>query len=234
MPTSLAPGAFYTGYVRVSTTDQNPALQVQALRAFGVPENRIYIDYMTGAKMDRPQLKRALNVTREGDIVVVWKIDRLGRSVQGVLDVISDLNEEGIGLISLTDGFDTTTPQGRMIMTILLALAEMERNLISERTKAGMAAAKAQGRRFGPKHRILEYPRRLREFSRLWAEGLFPDGPLSNKDVVDIMNEVDRKAPKIAGPSMISNWKTAGFPGFTPPADVPLSETQDPDEGDRE
>lgn len=223
----LPDGGRYTGYVRVSTTDQNPDLQIRALVDAGVSEDRVYIDYMTGSRMDRPKLKRALKVSRERDVLVVWKIDRLGRSALGVLDAIKEMEDEGIGLISLTEGFNTTTPHGRMVMTILLALAEMERNLISERTRAGMAAAKERGVRFGRPHFVRDYPKRLAKFTELWKAGLIPDGKMTGPELIAELNAADPKAPTITGPSRYHNWKKKKFEGFTPPPDIPLQEVED-------
>lgn len=223
----LPDGGRYTGYVRVSTKDQNPDLQVRALIDAGVPEERVYTDYMTGSTMTRPQLARAMRVSRRGDVLVVWKIDRLGRSALGVLDAIASMEAEGIGLISLTEGFNTTTPHGRMVMQILLALAEMERNLISERTRAGMQAAKERGVRFGRPHFVRDYPKRLAEFTRLWSEGLIPDGEMTGPELVEALNAADPKAPNIKGPSRYHNWKKTGFKGFEPPPDKPLMEVED-------
>lgn len=219
----LPGGGRYTGYYRVSTEDQNPQLQIDAMIAAGVPEDRIYGDKMTGSKMNRPGLSRAMRVTRDKDVLVVWKLDRLGRSTLGVLDTIKTLEDGKIGLISLTEMLDTESPMGRMVMTILLSFAEMERNLISERTKAGMAAAKAKGMRTGPQHRIRDCPKRLAVFNDLWASGRYP-GELSDGQVVKILNEVKgSKLPKMKSSNSLSNWRKAGFKGWTPP-DEPIED----------
>lgn len=221
----LENGGRYTGYWRVSTDDQNPQLQIDALLDAGVPHDRIYGDVMTGSKMERNGLKRALRVTRNADTLVVWKLDRLGRSVQGVLEVISNLKESDIGFISIRDGFDTNTPTGQFMMTILLALAEMERNLVSERTKAGMAAARRRGRKFGPKHFVMDFPKRLAAFTKLWKQGLIPDGTMTPPEIIAALEAADPKAPKIKSVNSYYNWRRKGFNGFTPPPDVPLAET---------
>ena len=145
----LPNGGRYTGYWRVSTDDQNPDMQIAAMVKAGVPEDRIRGDVMTGSKMDRPGLKSAMRITRDQDVLVVWKLDRLGRSLIGVLDTIKTLEQSEIGLISLTDAIDTTSVMGRAMMQITMVFAEMERNLIAERTKAGMAAARARGSAIG-------------------------------------------------------------------------------------
>ncbi len=133
------------GYARVSTSDQNLTLQTDALTAAGC--ERICSDTASGAKTDRPGLSEALNVARRGDTLVVWKLDRLGRSMKGLVELAADLATRGIELRSLTDGIDTATPTGRLLFHILASIAEMERELIRERTMAGLLAAR---RKNGP------------------------------------------------------------------------------------
>lgn len=136
------------GYARVSTDDQNLRLQLDALRSAGC--ERIYRDDgISAVARERPGLNRALRRLKEGDILVVWKLDRLGRSLPHLIEVITDLRDRGIGFESLRDHIDTTSAGGRFYFHILAALAEFERELIGERTKAGMAAAKRQGIRIG-------------------------------------------------------------------------------------
>ncbi len=220
----LPDGGRYTGYWRVSTDDQNPQMQIDSMKAAGVPEDRIYGDRMTGATMKRPGLTRALRVTRDKDVLVVWKMDRLGRSTVGVLDAIQRLEADDIGLISLTEMIDTQTSMGRAVATMMLSFAQLERDLISERTKAGMAAHKARGGRVGPKHGIRDCPKRRAVFEGLWREGKYP-GEMSEREVVDILNAVKgSKLKKIKSPNTLYNWKRKGFPGWTPPGDEPLRE----------
>ncbi|KQN16424.1 recombinase family protein [Sphingomonas aurantiaca] len=133
------------GYARVSTSDQNLTLQTDALTAAGC--ERICSDKASGAKTDRPGLSEALNVARRGDTLVVWKLDRLGRSMKGLVELAADLATRGIELRSLTDGIDTATLTGRLLLHILASIAEMERKLIRERTMAGLLAAR---RKNGP------------------------------------------------------------------------------------
>ncbi len=136
------------GYARVSTEDQNLRLQLDALRTAEC--ERIYRDDgISAVAKERPGLSRALKRLKPGDVLVVWKLDRLGRSLPHLIDVITDLRDRGIGFESLRDHIDTTSPGGRFYFHILAALAEFERELIVERTKAGMAAAKRQGVRIG-------------------------------------------------------------------------------------
>jgi DNA invertase Pin-like site-specific DNA recombinase len=135
------------GYARVSTEDQKLDLQTDALAREGVPSSRIYSDKASGGPgVNRPGFAAAMKACREGDKLVVWKLDRLGRSLMEVLEVLKRLEAKGVGLIVITDKIDTSTAMGRFVLHILAALSEMERGLIVERTKAGLAAAKARGR----------------------------------------------------------------------------------------
>lgn len=132
------------GYMRVSDTDQSEALQQDALNKVGC--DVLYCDHgVSGAKTSRPAFDRMMNEIQTGDTLVVWKLDRLGRSTIHLLEILNDLNERKIHFHAITQGIDTTTAVGRMIFGQLAVFAEYERNLISERTKAGMAAAKARG-----------------------------------------------------------------------------------------
>ena len=137
------------GYARVSTLEQNPALQQDALRAAGC--ERVFEDRASGAKAERPGLAAALEYARPGDTLVVWRLDRLGRSLRDLIDRVRELEERGIGFKSLREGFDTTTGSGRLVFHVFGALAEFERALIRERTGAGLAAARARGRKGGRK-----------------------------------------------------------------------------------
>ncbi|WP_291522102.1 recombinase family protein [Acidithiobacillus sp.] len=137
------------GYARVSTQDQNLELQRQALAVAGCA--KVYEDAMSGLRADRPGLARALDALREGDTLVVWKLDRLGRSVKGLVELVESLQAQGIQFRSLTDAIDTSTPSGRFFFHVMASLAQMERELIAERTKAGLAAARKAGRVGGRK-----------------------------------------------------------------------------------
>lgn len=135
------------GYARVSTFDQNLSLQVDALQRAGC--EKIFQDKVSGAKADRPGLQEALEYIRQGDTLAVWRLDRLGRSLRHLIETVSRLEEQGIGFRSLEENIDTTTSGGRLIFHIFGALAEFERNLIRERTQAGLKAARARGRKGG-------------------------------------------------------------------------------------
>lgn len=132
------------GYARVSTFDQNLDLQKDALTHAGC--EKIFTDTMSGAKAERPGLVQALTFMRAGDVLAVWKLDRLGRSLKNLIDVVTELDTLGIGFRSVTESIDTTTSGGKLIFHIFGALAEFERNLIRERTQAGLTAARVRGR----------------------------------------------------------------------------------------
>lgn len=135
------------GYARVSTGDQTLDLQTDALTTAGC--DRIFTDTTSGAKAERPGLAQALEYVRQGDTLVVWRLDRLGRSLQHLIATVTELEGRGIGFRSLTEAIDTTTPGGKLIFHIFGALAEFEREIIRERTNAGLAAARARGRHGG-------------------------------------------------------------------------------------
>lgn len=144
-PEAKPPGLLI-GYARVSTEDQDLSLQLDALVKAGVSEGRIYREHASGAAEDRPAFIAAVKALRAGDTLVVWKLDRLGRSLLEVLEVCQRLEAKGAGLRVITEKIDTTSAMGRFVLHILAALAEMERELIRERTVAGLKAAKARGK----------------------------------------------------------------------------------------
>ncbi|ACA20995.1 Resolvase domain [Methylobacterium sp. 4-46] len=157
------------GYARVSTQDQKPELQLDALGAAGC--SRVFEDRgVSGAKAERPGLAQALAYLREGDTLVIWKLDRLGRSMSHLLETVQRLEAQGIGLRSLTEQIDTTTPNGRLIFHLFGALGQFERDLIRERTRAGLSAAAARGRKGGRKPVVT--PEVLRKAQALIGQGL--------------------------------------------------------------
>ena len=157
------------GYARVSTIEQDLALQLDALRAAGT--TRIFEDRgVSGARTERPGLNAALSFLRDGDTLVVWKLDRLGRSMTHLLQTVSELEGRGVGFRSLTENIDTTTPTGRLVFHIFGALGQFERDLIRERTNAGLAAAAARGRKGG--RPAAATPERLARARQLIASGL--------------------------------------------------------------
>lgn len=157
------------GYARVSTTDQNPDLQLDALRRAGC--DRIFEDQASGAKARRPGLDRCLQAIESGDTLIVWRLDRLARSLLKLLELLKFLDENNIGLRSLTEAIDTKTLSGKLVLHVMGAIAEFERGLIIERTNAGLQAAKERGQTFGrPVKMTLE---KLEEAKRLIiTEGL--------------------------------------------------------------
>ena len=140
------------GYARVSTLDQSPALQLDALRAVGC--ERVFEEMASGAKEDRPQLLAALDHMRAGDVLVVWKLDRLARSLKQLVNLLEVLNGRSIGFRCLAPAIDTTTPEGRLLYSITGAFAEFERAIIQQRTKAGLTAALARGRKGGRRPKL--------------------------------------------------------------------------------
>lgn len=147
------------GYARVSTTDQSLDLQLDALNAAGC--ERIFEEKVSGTKDDRKQLAELLEYARAGDAVVVWKLDRLGRSTKKLLELTDDLERRGIELISLRDNIDTTSAVGKAMFRMLAVLSEMERDLTVERTKAGLEAARARGRVGGRPRKAVDKALRL-------------------------------------------------------------------------
>lgn len=135
------------GYARVSRQDSNLALQIDALRAYGAED--IFEEKISGAAISREQLDRLLERLRPGDTLVVWRLDRLGRTMKQLLELIEKFEKQDINFVSLTESFDTTTAAGRLCFTIFCAVAQMERDLLRERTTAGLAAARARGRKGG-------------------------------------------------------------------------------------
>ena len=164
------------GYARVSTQDQNPELQLDALKGAGC--ERVFEEKASGAKRDRPELAAALSFMRNGDALVVWKLDRLARSLKQLMETVEDLSARGIGFRSLTEAIDTTTSGGRLVFHTFSALAEFERGIIRERTTAGLNAARARGRIGGR-------PRSLTEADLAVARTLLKDGDLTIAQVAE-------------------------------------------------
>ncbi|MCB1968703.1 MAG: recombinase family protein [Candidatus Accumulibacter sp.] len=162
------------GYARVSTRDQKPHLQLDALQESGC--ERIFEETASGAKRDRPELKAVLNFMRAGDNLVVWKLDRLARSTRQLLETVEALELRGIGLKILTQNIDTTSAGGRLIFTVFSAIAEFEREIIRERTRAGLDAARSRGRTGGR-------PRALSDKDLKEARVLLTDPEITVEDV---------------------------------------------------
>lgn len=198
------------GYARVSTDDQDLTLQKRALLAYGVSEEHIFEEHASGAKMDRPALKRALRAMRDGDKIVVWKLDRLGRTLTGVIETVELMKAEGVELVSLTEMLDTTSAMGEAFFRISLIFAELERKLISERTKAGIAVRKAQGVRFGQPGKITDNPKRLAEAKRIVEEGV---ENITAQQALIRLNAADKKAKPIKSVETWNRWRRLGCPG---------------------
>ena len=162
------------GYARVSTRDQRPDLQMDALREAGC--ERVFQETVSGAKRDRPELKAAVDFMRIGDTLVVWKLDRLARSTRQLRETVEDCEQRGIGLKTITQNIDTTNAGGRLIFTVFSAIAEFEREIIRERTLAGLDAARSRGRKGGR-------PRALTEKDLKQARALLADPEISVEDV---------------------------------------------------
>src|SRR5215203_1762441 len=166
------------GYARVSTEEQTLNLQRDALTAAGC--DRTYADTASGAKAERPGLTEALDQCRPGDTLVVWRLDRLGRSLRHLIETVTALEQRGVGFKSLTESIDTTSPGGKLIFHIFGARAEFERDLIRERTRAGLTAARARGRRGGrPPVQGLTDPRQRALARRLYDAKQTPVGELA-------------------------------------------------------
>src|SRR3982751_1987145 len=155
------------GYARVSTNGQETAAQAAALKAAGC--ERIYREKASGGRWDRPELHRLLDQLRKGDVLVVWKLDRLSRSLRDVLTIMERLGESGAGFRSLTEAIDTTTPAGRMMMQMVGAFAEFEKSMLRERTKAGLDAARQEGRIGGRRPKLS--PQQQAEIRRMVSRG---------------------------------------------------------------
>ena len=184
------------GYARVSTQDQTPALQLDALKAAGC--ERVFQEKASGAQRDRPELAVALDYMRGGDTLVVWKLDRLARSMKQLIETVEKMEARQIGFRSLTEAIDTTTAGGRLVFHVFAALAEFERSVIRERTTAGLAAARARGRKGGR-------PRSLTEKDIAAARAM-----LSNPDIT--VDEVARRLG--VGPATLYRHLPGGRSGI--------------------
>ena len=166
------------GYARVSTIDQNLDAQKDALQKAGC--EKIITDEVGGSVSDRPGLTQLRNMLREGDTVVVWRLDRLGRTLKHLIEWINELEEQGIGFKSLQESIDTTTSSGKLIFHIFGALSEFERNLIQERTRAGLEAARSRGRQGGR-------PKKLSQEKQQMAQNLYKSKQYSINQICDMV-----------------------------------------------
>jgi DNA invertase Pin-like site-specific DNA recombinase len=171
--------SYRLGYLRVSTDDQNLDLQRDALKKAGVPIAHLYEEQASGKLANRPRLAECLKALRAGDTLVVWRLDRLGRSLADLVAIVTELEGRGIGFESLTERIETTTAAGKLTFHVFAALAEFERNLIRERTQAGLAAARARGRVGGRKPKI--GAKELREIRALYESRSVPVGDIAKR-----------------------------------------------------
>lgn len=167
------------GYARVSTKDQDLALQIDALKKAGC--KKIFQEKMTGATKERPELKKMIEQLRKGDVVVIWKLDRLGRSLKNLVQLVNEIQGKGAGLKSLGDHIDTVTPQGKLTFHLFAALAEFERDIIRERTHAGLAAARARGRKGGRPRGLSKKA----QHTAIIAERLYLERKLTVKEICE-------------------------------------------------
>ena len=167
------------GYARVSTQDQNLDLQIDALTKAGC--KKVFDDKISGSRAERPGLAKALEMLREGDTLAVWKLDRLGRSVKNLVDLVGELHKQGIQFKSLTDAIDTGTPSGRFFFHVMASLAEMERELTVERTRAGLEVARQLGRKGGRKRQMTDS--KIESAKKLLANGVPPRDVAKNLGV---------------------------------------------------
>lgn len=167
------------GYARVSTQDQNLDLQIDALTKAGC--EKLFQEKMSGSRAARPEFSKALETMRQGDTLVVWKLDRLGRSVKNLVDLVGELQKQGVQFKSLTDAIDTGTPSGRFFFHVMASLAQMERELTIERTRAGLEIARTLGRKGGRKRRMTDS--KIESARKLLANGMPPRDVALNLNV---------------------------------------------------
>lgn len=187
------------GYARVSTDDQNLDLQRDALHLAGVQS--IYEETVSGKTACRPELGHCLKALRAGDTLVVWRLDRLGRSLTDLVHIVAELEEKGIGFESIAEKIETTSAAGKLVFHVFAALAEFERNLIRERTQAGLAAARARGRAGGRKPKL--DTRQIREIKRLMSDPTIPVSQIAKRYKVSrttIYKVAPRGAATVAQP----------------------------------
>jgi DNA invertase Pin-like site-specific DNA recombinase len=194
------------GYARVSTDDQNLDLQRDALHLAGVES--VYEEAASGKTAARQELGNCLKALRAGDTLVVWRLDRLGRSLPDLVQVIAGLDEKGIGFESITEKIETSSAAGRLVFHVFAALAEFERNLIRERTRAGLAAARARGRSGGRKPKL--DARQIREIKRLMSDPTIPVGQIAERYKVS-RTTIYKVAPRIDVAAVESQLDAGGM-----------------------
>ena len=180
------------GYARVSTIDQTPQLQIDALKAAKCKP--IYVEQKSGKNMNRPELTRCLDTLRKGDTLVIWKLDRLGRSLRDLIEIVERLENSGVQFISLTEDINTKAASGRLIFHVFAVLAEFERNLIRERTKAGLATARARGRLGGARRKTTK--KQDEGMLALWDSEKFTAAELAKQFGISVPTFFRRMRPK--------------------------------------
>lgn len=210
-------GSRVWGYARVSTDDQELRVQISKLERYGV--DGIFKEKKSGKDNNREVLNYLLHEAylRPGDTVVVTKLDRLGRSLTGLIEIVEFIKARGAALVSLGDSIDTSNATGKFFFHLVAAMAEWERNMIAERTKAGMEAARAAGKRIGPPSLIKDNPKRMKHMRKLDKAGKLRDDKgkciLRDKELWDALNEGDPKSP-IRSIETIRRWRREGYPGL--------------------
>ena len=180
------------GYARVSTIDQTPQLQIDALKAARCKP--IYVEQKSGKNMNWPELTRCLDMLRKGDTLVIWKLGRLGRSLRNLLEIVERLENSGVQFLSLTEDINTRAASGKLIFHVFAVLAEFERNLIRERTKAGLATARARGRLGGARRKTTK--KQDEGMRALWDGGKFTAGELAKQFGISVPTFFRRMRPK--------------------------------------
>lgn len=198
------------GYARVSTEEQSLDLQVNALEAEGC--DRIITEKASGKTMNRQGLENLKRALRPKDTLVIWKLDRLGRDVRGMWEFIDWMNNYGVELKVLMEPIDTRSSNGRMLTTIFAALAQLERDQISERTRAGIEAKRAAGRIFGRQHSIIDNPKRLEAMRPYYESGAIHS--MRPQEALRIMNAADRRTKAIRSLETFRRWRREGFKGL--------------------
>lgn len=210
---------YLIGYARVSTEEQEMRMQIDALLNFGVPRNKIVTEKKSGAKLAKRKLRHVLDAMRPGDALVVWRIDRLGRSLSELIAIVKHIEDVGANLISLTEQIDTRSAMGKFFFHLVAALSEFERNIISERTKAGVAAAKAAGKRIGPPSLIADCKDRVDRLKALDEAGVLRDDAgnfiMSDIPLMLELNKVEG-AKEIKNVATVRRWRNNGAAGLDP------------------
>lgn len=186
------------GYARVSTDDQNLDLQLDALHRADITDDCLYSDTASGKDAERKELAACLKALREGDTLVVWRLDRLGRSLPDLVRIIGELEKKGVGFESLTEKIETSSAAGKLVFHVFAALAEFERNLIRERTRAGLVAARARGRSGGRRPKLT--PQQIKEIKRLMTDPTIPVSQIAERYNVSrttIYKVAPRREPEV-------------------------------------